>query len=64
MIGMLRLSLEQNGILKIVIFSVVIVLGTNAMWLLMASDGQFCAKGVEVAAKVLSFTPLLWAKRH
>ncbi|GAB5583422.1 hypothetical protein PRBEI_2001724900 [Prionailurus iriomotensis] len=27
------------------------VLGTNAKWLLMASDGQFCAKGVKTAAK-------------
>ena len=31
------------------------VLGMNSMWLLMASDGQFCAKGVEVAVKILKF---------
>lgn len=52
---MLRLTLEQNAILKILIFSLRMVLSMNAMWLLMASDGQFGAKGVEVAAKVLKF---------
>lgn len=64
MVGKTCLDLvEQSGVLKILIFNLGMVPDMNAVWLLMASDGQFRAEGAEVAGKILKLNTLAMGRQ-